>query len=94
MEEDLQNILKAIQEYNTESKLERLEATLDGLASSPRSPGALRLVPVLNAISKICREHDVARIQESAGQLPREFRASAGCARSDEAGAREIQIEL
>lgn len=78
LEEDLQNILKALQECSAETDLERLETTLDGLAGSARSLGALRLGPVLNAISKICREHDVERIRESAGQLLREFRILQG----------------
>jgi len=59
-----------------ESDLERLETSLDGLAGSAKSLGAQRLGPVLNAIAMICKERDIARIQQSVGQF---MRRSAFC---------------
>jgi hypothetical protein len=40
--------------------------------------GALRLGPTLQTISEICKERDVARIREGAGQLRREFQILQG----------------
>jgi len=78
MEEDLERWLKTIKECGVESDLERLETSLDGLAGSAKSLGAQRLGPVLNGIAMICKERDIARIQQSAGQLMREIRILQG----------------
>jgi len=61
-----------------ESDLERLEKSLDGLAGSAKSLGAQRLGPVLNAIAMICKERDIARIQQSVGQFMGEVRILQG----------------
>jgi len=64
LEGDLGSVRERIEKCTAETDLETLETTLDRLAGSAQSLGALRLGPVLKALSETCRDQDVARIQE------------------------------
>lgn len=78
LEEDAENARERIEKCTAETDLETLETTLDGLAGSAQSLGALRLGPVLKALSETCRDKDVVRIQDGGGQLARELRILQG----------------
>jgi hypothetical protein len=78
LEEDVETARERIEKCTEDTDLETLQTTLDGLAGSAQSLGALRLGPVLKALSETCRDKDVVRIQDGGAQLTRELRILQG----------------
>jgi len=78
LREDVESARSGVEKCTAETDLKKLETTLDGLAGSARSLGALRLGPVLKSLSETCRDKDVSRIQGGGGQLTRELRILQG----------------